>query len=384
MKHTSPSLPSIIPFSFPHRSHRFSRSRILCCSFVVVIVCFDTIITTTTILAFSVCLRGRIRSSTTSSSISIGSRTRGRSSNSGSDTVLSLMMTTTTSTTDTNKERSIPATESTPTSTATQTPLAQYGLPGPLLLGSASFTRKLILNEMGIPYKKFVRPINEKLIGTRDGGGASQPNPTELVLLVAHAKMDRLVHELQQEEPPDEIAHTEQQQGCVVLTGDQVVLCQNTILEKPDSVAEAQNMVAMYVTHPPSTIGSCVLYHHPSGIRVSGTDTATIHFNATSLGANASSSSSSEGGTTPPPTTTTTIPAAHALITDLLALNQPVLSCAGGLMIEHPLVQRHILSIEGTEDSVMGLSKQLVLTLFEELQAKLAAARTQDEDEPCN
>ena len=292
------------------------------------------------------------------------------------------MMTTTTSTTDTNKERSIPATESTPTSTATQTPLAQYGLPGPLLLGSASFTRKLILNEMGIPYKKFVRPINEKLIGTRDGGGASQPNPTELVLLVAHAKMDRLVHELQQqEEPPDEVANIEQ--GCVVLTGDQVVLCRNTILEKPDSVAEAQNMVAMYVTHPPSTIGSCVLYHHPSGIRVSGTDTATIHFNATTLGANASSSkSSSEGGTTPP--TTTTIPASHALITDLLALNQPVLSCAGGLMIEHPLVQRHILSIEGTEDSVMGLSKQLVLTLFEELQAKLAAAGTADADEPCN
>ena len=286
-----------------------------------------------------------------------------------------------TTTTDKHKEST---STPTPTSTATQTPLAQYGLPGPLLLGSASFTRKLILDEMGIPYTKFVRPINEKLIGTRDGGGAggaaSPPNPTELVLLVAHAKMDRLVHELQQqEELPDEVTNLEQ--GCVVLTGDQVVLCRNTILEKPDSVAEAQNFVEMYVTHPPSTIGSCVLYHHPSGIRVSGTDTATIHFNATTLGANASSSkSSSEGGTTTP--TTTTIPAAHALITDLLALNQPVLSCAGGLMIEHPLVQRHILSIEGTEDSVMGLSKQLVLTLFEELQAKLAAAGTEDADEP--
>ena len=286
-----------------------------------------------------------------------------------------------TTTTDKHQDRSTPATESTPTptptSTATQTTLAQYGLPGPLLLGSASFTRKLILDEMGIPYKKFVRPINEKLIGTRDGGAASQPNPTELVLLVAHAKMDRLVHELQQEEPPDEVVNIEQE--CVVLTGDQVVLCRNTILEKPDSVAEAQNFVEMYVTHPPSTIGSCVLYHHPSGIRVSGTDTATIYFNATTLGANASSSRS-EDGTPPPPTTT--IPAAHALITDLLALNQPVLSCAGGLMIEHPLVQRHILSIEGTEDSVMGLSKQLVLTLFEELQGKLAAAGIEDEDEP--
>ncbi|KAK9916784.1 hypothetical protein WJX75_006979 [Coccomyxa subellipsoidea] len=38
-----------------------------------------------------------------------------------------------------------------------------------------------------------------------------------------------------------------------------------------------------------------------------------------------------------------------------------IFRCAGGLMIEHPLVEPLITSIQGTKDSVMGLSKKLVL-----------------------
>ena len=40
-------------------------------------------------------------------------------------------------------------------------------------------------------------------------------------------------------------------------------------------------------------------------------------------------------------------------------------------MVEHPLVQAHISGIDGTEDSVMGLSKALVLKLLDELKEKL-------------
>ena len=43
--------------------------------------------------------------------------------------------------------------------------LEGLGLPTPLLLGSASFTRKLILKEMGINYQIVVRPIDEKSLG---------------------------------------------------------------------------------------------------------------------------------------------------------------------------------------------------------------------------
>lgn len=41
-----------------------------------------------------------------------------------------------------------------------------------------------------------------------------------------------------------------------------------------------------------------------------------------------------------------------------------VMGCAGGLMIEHPLVTPLIAKMEGTEDSIKGLSKQLTLELL--------------------
>lgn len=228
--------------------------------------------------------------------------------------------------------------------TETSNPLSALGLPEPLLLGSASFTRKLILKEMGVPFSKFVRPIDEKALGDR----SENAPPRELVLLLGNAKMDRLVQELQENDPQD--LPDSQTEGWVVLTGDQVVTCGGKILEKPESEQEAKEFVASYAQNPPSTVGSCVLYHHPSGIRVEGVDTATIHFNAESLG---------NGGS-------------DKLIDTLIEQGEPVMSCAGGLMVEHPLTKHHIDRIDGTEDSVMGLSKDLVLRLLQELADKLA------------
>ena len=232
------------------------------------------------------------------------------------------------------------------TMTEKSNPLSALGLPEPLLLGSASFTRKLILKEMGVPYSKFVRPIDEKALGDRTDNAP----PRELVLLLGNAKMDRLVQELKENDPQDLPDTTTAEKGWVVLTGDQVVTCGGKILEKPESVAEAKEFVASYAQNPPSTVGSCVLYHHPSGIRVDGVDTATIHFNPETLG---------NGGS-------------DQLIDTLIEQGEPVMSCAGGLMVEHPLTKHHIDNIDGTEDSVMGLSKDLVLRLLQELADKLA------------
>jgi len=226
----------------------------------------------------------------------------------------------------------------------TPNPLAALGLPEPLLLGSASFTRKLILGEMGVPYSKFVRPIDEKALGDR----SENAPPSELVLLLGNAKMDRLVQELKENDPQD-LPHATTEKGWVVLTGDQVVTCGGKILEKPESVEEAKEFVEGYAKNPPSTVGSVVLYHHPSGTRVEGVDTATIHFNPETLG---------NGG-------------AAKLIDTLNEQGEPVMSCAGGLMVEHPLTKHHIDTIDGTEDSVMGLSKDLVLRLLQELANKL-------------
>ena len=223
-------------------------------------------------------------------------------------------------------------------------PLASLGLPEPLLLGSASFTRKLILKEMGVPFSKFVRPIDEKELGDR----SENAPPKELVLLLGNAKMDRLVQEMK-ENNPQGLPTTKSGKGWVFLTGDQVVTCGGKILEKPESVEEAKEFVEGYAKSPPSTVGSVVLYHHPSGVRVEGVDVATIHFNLQTLGGGGSA----------------------ALIDSLIKQGEPVMSCAGGLMIEHPLTRHHVDRIDGSEDSVMGLSKNLLLRLLKELAEKL-------------
>ena len=228
------------------------------------------------------------------------------------------------------------------TTTSTTNPLSQKGLPSPLLLGSASFTRKLILSEMNIPYHKLVRPIDEKSLGDR-----KNDKPHDLVLALALAKMNHLVGEIQSGNCVDDMPNN----NCgasdgewIVLTGDQVVTHDGNVLEKPESIEEAKRFVKGYGKSPCSTVGSCVLHHLPSNIQVSGVDTATIHFKPSING---------------------------ELVDRMLEEDAPILSCAGGLMIEHPLVREHVDRIDGTEDSVMGLSKELVARLLDELKEKL-------------
>ncbi|CAB9523395.1 Maf-like protein DDB_G0281937 [Seminavis robusta] len=216
------------------------------------------------------------------------------------------------------------------------------GLPSPILLGSASFTRKLILKEMNIPFHIVVRPIDEKNLGDR-----TQDPPAHLVMTLGKAKADHLVQEIQAGRCDDDLPPNTPKEW-IVLTGDQVVTCDGKILEKPESVDEAKQFVSQYPTHPPSTVGSCVLTHVPSGIQVAGVDTATVHFKNTFSG--------------------------DALVDELLKQGEPILSCAGGLMVEHPSVKANIERIDGTEDSVMGLSKDLVLRLLQEMKQELHKA----------
>jgi septum formation protein len=224
--------------------------------------------------------------------------------------------------------------------TAMEDPVAVLGLPGPLILGSGSFTRKLILKEMGIDFQVIKRPIDEKSLGDRTS------NPEDLVLTLAKAKMDHLVNEIVAGNCDDELPKRKDVASeWIVLTGDQVVVCDGSILEKPMSVQEAKEFVSQYALTPPSTVGSCVIKHIPSGIQVEGVDTATIYFKQTLN--------------------------AEELIDKLLVNDAPILDCAGGLMVEHPVVREYLDRIDGTEDSVLGLSKRLVLNLLDELSAKL-------------
>jgi len=223
------------------------------------------------------------------------------------------------------------------------------GLPSPLILGSASLTRKLILREMGIPYRIVVRPIDESQLGNRD----TDP-PKKLVHTLAHAKMDHLIREIQAGNCREELSFgddgNDTNHECIVLTADQVVTCDGQILEKPRDLDQAKAFCARYGRHPCSTVGCVVLHHLPTNTRVSDWHVATLHFSNRLMADDQ----------------------ADQLVEALVSQGAPVLQCAGGLMVEHPLVRAYVERMDGTEDSVMGLSKATVRQLLRELRRKLA------------
>lgn len=70
--------------------------------------------------------------------------------------------------------------------------------------------------EFGLKYRVFVAPINEKLI--------RNPDPAALVTSLSLAKAAATREELLRREP---------EASGLLITGDQVVVCQGEILEKP-------------------------------------------------------------------------------------------------------------------------------------------------------
>jgi septum formation protein len=195
-----------------------------------------------------------------------------------------------------------------------------------LILGTSSQTRQDILKREGFSYRIEKANINEKAFGDRSS------NPRELVSLLAIEKANAILSRL------DDIPYSQNNPSPILLTADQVVTCNNKILEKPKDLDEARKYISMYNGRSCSTVGSIALSNIATGERVLGVDSATIYFK--------------------------NIPA--DVIEQILSEGQ-VVHCAGGLMVEHPLLQPYISHIDGTVDSVMGLSCELLEHLFRQL-----------------
>ena len=196
-----------------------------------------------------------------------------------------------------------------------------------ITLGSNSSTRKMILHENGFHYTTTAADIDEKALGNR----LIDP-PKELVLVIALAKAHAIISKQQQQQ----MIH---RNNDILLTADQVVVYDGCILEKPVDLKEARVFINRYSNSCCSTVGSIVLTNLNNGKQVSGVDTATIHFDA--------------------------IPQ-HVI--DEIIEEGEVINCAGGLMVEHPLLQPYIKQVDGTYDSLMGLSCALLASLLERLE----------------
>ena len=144
------------------------------------------------------------------------------------------------------------------------------------------------------------------------------------------AKRDAIVAKMRATSP-----QLQDHQG-LLITCDQVVVHEGKILEKPENKDECRAMIRGYRPgHPCSTVGSVIVTDLGSGKSLEAVDISWVHFRA--------------------------IPEETI---EALVAEGDCMWCAGGLMVEHPLVVPHVERIEGTEDGVKGLSKKLVMDLL--------------------
>ena len=116
----------------------------------------------------------------------------------------------------------------------------------PLILGSSSKNRQVILNLARWVHTVLIPDIDEKAIRC--------DNPYLLPVLIAKAKAAAILGRLNVTGDP-----------FVLLTSDQIVLFGSEIREKPTNEAEAIEFLSSYSNQEVSTISAVVATHYPSG-----------------------------------------------------------------------------------------------------------------------
>jgi septum formation protein len=121
----------------------------------------------------------------------------------------------------------------------------------------------------------------------------------------------------------------------LLITCDQIILCNGNILEKPKTYEEAYNFFKEYSNNKVTIINGIVLLHYPSIHKISNTDISTIYFNNIS---------------------DTNI---HKIIA-----NNNIFSSAGGIIIEDLYLYNVIKDINGSISSIMGLNYNLLINMI--------------------
>ncbi|KAF5831991.1 inosine triphosphate pyrophosphatase-like protein [Dunaliella salina] len=190
-----------------------------------------------------------------------------------------------------------------------------------IILGTRSSSRQLLMRQLmqGYAYETRTADIDEKAIRCE--------KPGDLVMALAHAKADAIKGKM--------AATGEDYKTGYLLTCDQVVTHEGRILEKPESEEEARAWLRGYGRTPPGTVGSIVITNLGTGAKFQELDITRIHFK----------------------------PIPDPVIDEIIKAGDWT-DCAGGLRIEQPILEPYLSGIEGSEDSVMGLSKVLTVRLL--------------------
>ncbi|KAM7521134.1 hypothetical protein LguiB_020096 [Lonicera macranthoides] len=199
-----------------------------------------------------------------------------------------------------------------------------YGAADRIILGSSSAARREVLAKMGYEFTIMPADIDEKSI--------RKEKPEELVMALAEAKAEAIIKKLSNDE------YKKNADPTLLITCDQVVVYEDVIREKPSSKEEARKFIKGYSGSYASTVSSVLVTNLKSGCRKAEWDKVEIHFHS--------------------------IP--DQVIEELIE-EGIVLTVAGGLLIEHPLILPYIKQVVGTTDSVMGLPEALTERLIKEV-----------------
>ncbi|KMT11277.1 hypothetical protein BVRB_5g109640 [Beta vulgaris subsp. vulgaris] len=229
--------------------------------------------------------------------------------------------------------------------------MASTAYPFKIILGSKSKARREILEQMGYEFTIMTADIDEKAI--------RKEKPEDLVMALAEAKADAIISKLQIADiqvndseptllisadtaeatlpkPPNGDLRTDAG-PTILITGDQVVVYEGMVREKPSSKEEARRYMKDYSGSKASTVSSVLVTNLQTGFRKGEWDKVEILFDE--------------------------IPDETI---DKLIEEGAVLGVAGGLIIEHPLILPLVKEVVGTTDSVMGLPKAVAERLISE------------------
>lgn len=185
-----------------------------------------------------------------------------------------------------------------------------------IILGSKSVGRQAVLKEAGYSFDIVTARIDEKSVRFDD--------PEKLALALAHAKADAILPKIEER--------------ALLITADQVVVCNGMIREKPRNEREAREFIRCYRTYPMETVSSVVVTNTETKRRAEGIDIAKVYFDEFS----------------------------EEAIEEALK-NGRIMHCAGAMRCEDPPFSYYVKRFEGTKDSTSGLPLKLLKRLMEEV-----------------
>eukprot|EP00158_Paraphelidium_tribonemae_P001344 Partr_v1_DN24280_c0_g1_i1_m36988 putative MAF-like protein len=192
----------------------------------------------------------------------------------------------------------------------------------PLILGSSSKFRQRVLKEHGFHFTTANPDIDEKAVLAKGSIGPRElSKPEELVMAICEAKAAALL--------------TKIKEPSLLVTCDQVIHYHGQIREKPTSEQECRQYLKSYETSPAVTVSGVMITSTQTGKSVKGVDVAKQYFKA--------------------------IPDE---VVDQLLKQGDIMYCAGGFMIDHPLIHPYLLKREGDEDSIIGMPMRLLKDLL--------------------